>query len=127
MGWASVSTMTSLDAGATLHTKGSYAQIIASTAEAYRGIILNFGNSGSSDTTNVSNLLDLAIGAAASEVVILSDYHVQRAGRGVGNNTNMRYIPVHIPAGVRLAARIQADNNTVGQRDLLDISVIGLF
>ena len=127
MGWSSNSVMTSLDAGATLNTKGAYAQIIASTAEAYKGILLNFGNSGSTDTTSVSNLLDLAIGAAASEIVILPDYHIQRAGRGVGNNTSMRYIPIHIPAGVRLAARIQADNNTVGQRDLLDISVLGLF
>lgn len=96
----------SVDAGGVANTKGSYSQIVASTSRACKAIIVGIGNQNNSSRTNADFLLDLAIGAAASEIIIVADLHLEASA----NDDAMRPvyvgpIPLSIPAGTRIAAR----------------------
>jgi hypothetical protein len=95
-----------ITADATIHTKGSYTEIIASTAgDCY---LLRLFMSTSKDAgDNSSQLMDIAIGGAGSEVIIIADLQS-------GFITNIRGsqplidLPFFIPAGTRISARLQA-------------------
>lgn len=92
---------TTLTAAGSANTKGSYSQLIASTPFTATGVMVSIfrmsANSG-------RFLVDIAIGAAASEVIILSDLSVGGAGSN-GLFNNHVWIPLAIPAGSRIAAR----------------------
>jgi hypothetical protein len=85
---------------ATAHTKGSWAQLIASTSGASNFFIC-FLQSVSVAATDTATLLDIGIGASGSETAIASNIAVG----GAGNVTIV--LPVNIPSGTRIAARIQ--------------------
>lgn len=89
-------------ASATPHTMGSYTQFVASTTDAVEWIELTLLAATGVNATATSTLLDVAIGAAASEVVIVPGIQV---GYGLGGE-HWRF-PVHIPVGSRIAARCQ--------------------
>lgn len=100
------STGTLVTASSTIHTKGTYAQLISSTTYDWHGFWLDASSTASSGAaTDV--LLDIAIGAASSEQIILPDLMVgwaqavQSGGRGW-------FIPLFIPRGTRISARAQA-------------------
>jgi len=84
------------------NTKGTYTELIASTpyATRYLQIELSVAN-GNVDQT----MIDIAVGAAASEIIILNNLYI---GRLIGNQTAQILLPVFIPAGVRLSARCQS-------------------
>lgn len=89
-------------ANAVASTKGTYTQLIASTTREYRGLAV---------TTNVGSAaarfgVDIAVGAAAAEQVIIPDFHViNSVGSARQNPTQPVFIPCRIPAGTRLSAR----------------------
>jgi hypothetical protein len=86
-------------ASATANVKGAYAALLSSTGMDYDGLLVMSGM----QTTNVSYLLDVAVGAASSEVILVDDL-----SQGAQNNlTEWFYIPVQIPSGTRIAARCQ--------------------
>lgn len=98
---------TTVTASATPHTKGSYAQILASTAFDVFGFWVDINNTTASNT-NTSSLLDISIGAAASEQVIVSNL---LCGWRAGSTTAQpqgHYFPIFIPKGTRVAARCQS-------------------
>lgn len=117
---------TSVDPGATANTKGAYAQITASTSEDLRGVVLCMGNQNVSHTTTCNGLLDIAIGGAGSEVIVIPDFHY-----GVDTNAEMwlpifsPLIPVCIPSGSRIAARAACSINTASIR-LMDVVIMGV-
>jgi hypothetical protein len=83
------------------HTKGSWAQLIASTPS--NASIVRIAISSVSTTgAETSTLLDLATGASGSEVAFASNIAI-----GGTLNTNLD-IPLQIPSGTRIAARIQS-------------------
>lgn len=88
-------------ASATPHTKGPWTEIIASTADAATGFMLALPNN-SGNNLNRATLLDVALGAAGSEVVLLENM--------VHGSTNAQsqWIPLPLPAGARVSARIQS-------------------
>jgi hypothetical protein len=98
-------------------SEGSWAEIIASTARDYKGIMLR-GSSQSSLIAGANLLVDVGIGAGGAEVAIISNLQF-RTLYGV---TSTGYIPIHIPAGVRLAVRAQGDAARV-----FDLSIVGLY
>jgi hypothetical protein len=80
--------------------KGSYSQIIASTAQAYKGIMVRLGTNNAvigSETL----VVDVALGGAGSEVVIVPNL-VFKAQNDISTAS---MIPVHIPAASRVAVR----------------------
>lgn len=91
-------------ANSSAHTKGSWQQIIASTSSNASVVVFQiFGIHQSGVNTAV--LLDIGIGAASSEVIIAENIAVGGAQNG-GNGT-VFCIPLQIPSGSRIAARIQ--------------------
>ena len=89
-------------ASATIHTKGAWTQLVASTASTSALAILTFGNVGAV-ATDTSTLVDIGIGGAGSETVIIPD--IACGGHSVGPCT---WVPIRIPAGSRVAARCQS-------------------
>jgi hypothetical protein len=109
---------TSVSASGTANTKGSWTQLIASTTDAAFGIfvILN----AVAEQELVRNILvDIGIGAAGSEVVLLPDLHAGfaahlRTGTQVADTSVLSpgcksaFFPIFVPSGSRLAARAAA-------------------
>lgn len=90
---------TSVTTGAA-NVKGSFATLVASTASASDAIMVSLSTASSTR----SHLVDIAIGAAAAEVVIIPNLLIAT----LGNDTALFLFPVRIPAGVRISARAQS-------------------
>lgn len=100
---------TTITASGTTHTKGSYTQLVASTADDTYAITVLINNVGVA-STNARMLVDIAIGGAGSEVVLLPDLMAGNAGvwaNAMGGGV-MYHFNVGIAEGTRIAARCQA-------------------
>jgi len=98
---AASTTGTTVTAGTPTGTKGSYAQIVASTSRDYFGFFL--ANLNASSTTD-KVLFDIAIGAAGSEQIIVPNLGLHPGGAGSRFTlAGPFFIPV--PAGSRIAMR----------------------
>lgn len=98
----------SITPSASANTKGSYTQLIASTTRETKMIAL-FLCGNPSGTASKSWLVDIAVGAAASEVVKIPNLCASVAAQ-FGKWTSVLWIPVNpadFPAGCRIAARCQ--------------------
>lgn len=92
---------TTVTANASANTKGSYSQLIASTAYPSAGIMLEVVVG----SNNADYLMDLAIGGAGSEQILIADILV---GSTVGSSRRILMLPCAIPAGTRISARCQS-------------------
>jgi hypothetical protein len=123
---AASTTGTTVDAGATLNTKGAWTQIASSTSRNIRSLSVAIGDRGDTVRAYKSYLLDIGIGPALSEQVVIADLYFNAHG---GNNCIMpgffSALPVSIPAGTRLAARMQASTTDATDR-LIDVILYGL-
>ncbi len=112
---------TDLASNASANVKGSWVQITASLAFAADGFYVSLADAAATR----DYLVDIAVGAAASEVVILENlpYHT-------GNPSNIgmanAYFPIPLAAGVRIAARCQ-DSTGSGSVRILVRPVQGSF
>lgn len=88
--------------GATLHTKTAWTQYIASTPAAAN--LLLYSPAGNVYATDSSVLVDIGIGAAGAETVIVGNLPV---GNWAFSNIPPITIPVRIPAGSRISLRAQ--------------------
>ncbi len=93
-------------AAASANTKGSWFEITASTEFASQYLVLSTLNDG---TSSSSHLLDLAVGASGSEQIIIPNLLLHNVTGSLMSNARV-CIPFALPAGVRLAARIQSNN-----------------
>lgn len=108
-----------LTASGTAHTKGSYAQIVASTPFDVGGFYL-YAAANAASSTDTGQLLDLAIGGSGSEQIILGDLAVGSSIlKGGHENNHPRFIPLFIPEGQEIRGRIQA----VQASDTLEIDI----
>ena len=104
---------TTVTASATPFTKGNYAQLVASSAHAYTGLVASiFVNAG----TPYRFFVDIAVGGAGSEQVIIPNIQTSL------NDNLTSFVPVRIPAGTRISARCQ--NSAAGN---LRVAMIGVF
>ena len=111
---------TQVNPSATANTKGSYTQIISATARDYVGMFFCFDE----QDTNLGSkyLYDIAIGAAASEVVISPDWFVWTEGfPGQWSG----YLPIAIPSGTRIAARSQCSGTSQSGLKLTVYGAVG--
>lgn len=100
---------TAVAASATPHTKGAFVELIASTDFAADTLSLVLTSSLGVAGTDSSCLVDLAIGASGSEVVIVPDLTVGFTQMGTAFT-----LPIAIPTGSRISARVQhATGSTV--------------
>lgn len=110
---------------ATAHTKGSYAQLVASTSVDYMGFMLALDGQNGGATNARDYLVDLAIGGSGSEVIIVPN-HLSRWIAASGMNPNGSYGPffIPIPAGTRIAARCQSGGASGGA---IGVTVYGIY
>jgi len=114
---------TGVDPGTTANTKGSYAELSASTSDDIDWAMVVVGvrnaNSGSSQW-----LIDIATGASSSESVVLSNLFANK--HSAANEIYQQSLgpfPVSIASGTRLSARAQS--SVTGSERLIDVTVIG--
>lgn len=100
-----------ITANAAAHTKGSYTELIAATSFPYSGFFLHID---AGQTGAAFCAIDIAIGAAASEIDILKNF-LCGWGASTHEASHVIFIPLKIAAGVRVACRMQS---TVGSRTL---------
>lgn len=94
---------TTVTAGGSNHTKGSYAELTASTSEAAQAVIVSVSNA---STATRRFLFDIAVGAAGSESVVLANIPFAN-GSPATTNCPSFYLPLGIPTGSRVSARCQ--------------------
>ena len=102
-------------AGGSINTKGStWTELIAATPFDAVGFMLNISVNGD----NAGYLLDIGVGASTVEVPILNNWCVSPSR---ANNVGGSYhIPLRVPKGSRLSARVQSSTASSG----LIVSVI---
>lgn len=97
-----------IDPGASANTKGAYSEITSATSGPLKALIVAFPLVGDGSATAADYLVDVAIGAAGSEVAIIKDFHF--ASHNVGNAhypMTTPTFPVAIPSGTRISVRAQ--------------------
>lgn len=119
------STGTSIDPGGSANTKGSYAQLDAAIANPIRALSVIWGAQANSARVDASWLVDIAVGAAAAETVVLGNIPMfcDDISDCIMPLATMTF-PVNIPAGVRLSARAQSSSTDAAGR-VFDLAVIG--
>lgn len=119
---------TQIDPGATPNTKPtSYTQLVASTTNAMKLALIQIANINQSPVL-AAWALDIAIGAAMSETIIIPDLIVEQSVAGNGGDMfqpSCVLLPVDVPAGTRLSARAACTTADATDR-LITVSIIGL-
>lgn len=107
---------TQLDPGAVANTKGSYAQLAASTTYDINWLLV-FVSGGAGVIAAQEWLMDIAVGAAASEKIILSNLLFEAGATNPGITTPLvGAFKIKVPSGTRLSARCQCTSTTSGSR-----------
>lgn len=112
----SVSEGTQVSSSGSSNTKGSFVQLISSTTYTFGGLLIVLGGA---NTSGRGFLVDIAIGAAASEQVIIPNlyYYSQQ-----DSTLCHAYVPIMIPQGSRISARCQSTTASNNVR----VNVIGV-
>ena len=113
-------TGTALTTGGT-DTKGSYVELLSAANNTYASdkLMISISRLGGAGTDALT-LTDIAIGGAGSEVVICPNLLGRINSDGYGLVHFVYDFPVHIPAGVRISARVQ----TSGSSGTSDVHII---
>lgn len=96
-------------ATAAINTKAAWTELVASTVNAYQGILIGM-QLGPTQTSVVSGnyLLDIAIGPGGSEQIIIQDLpFTTGSSETVFRRLSQSFFQYDIPAGTRIAARFQ--------------------
>ena len=103
-----------VDAGASANTKGSWVEIVASTTNDAKGYTVMLMSDPSIDTAN-QMLFDIGVGGSGSEQIIAADLFLYGDSfRAHGQAVGPFWTP--IPAGSRLAARVQSSTDGANAR-----------
>lgn len=99
------SEMTDVTASASTNTKGSWVQLIAATDFEASGILIRGGDFQSGGR---HFLLDVAIGAEGSEIILIPDlaYMAARGSPQAPGSPLYYFFPLRVPQGVRLSVRV---------------------
>lgn len=121
----STSSVTGLnvDPGGTVNTKGAWVQFVASTPYPIRRLMIAVVPT--SAVAFMAWAVDIGIGAAGSEVVLIPDIPFHAADIGKAIVPSGHIFDVSLPAGVRLAVRALCESTTAGAR-VLAFSLYGM-
>lgn len=112
---------TILTAHVTPGSDGSYSQLIAATTFDYDGFWVTLNRSFAANSAR--SLIDVSIGGAGVEKIILADLPIGGHTTGSGWASKTIFIPVHIPSGSRVAARVHRSSIASAT---CDISIMGV-
>lgn len=107
---------------ASAHTKGSYVELIAATAHAGQWLQVMMLGAPATISTQRDFLIDLAIGAASSETVIVENLYFTQNSNAQQWVPFTLILPLEIPKGSRISARCQ--DSTGGGDVKLVVNVI---
>lgn len=116
-----------VDPGGSANTKGSWAQLTASTPVDVAALfaVIGFNNHVARATTD-QHLLDIGIGAGGSEFVLVPNLFYGWSTTWDGpNDVFFQPFAASIPSGTRVAARAQCDGTAAGDRTI-DLALYGL-
>lgn len=116
-------TGTAVNAGASANTKGAWSQITASVTHSFDSCLVCFGQRNNPANASQNILVDIGVGAAASEVVVWPDIY-GRVTAAEEINPKAIWLPLSVQAGQRLVARHQSSTNDATDRQI-DVVVIG--
>lgn len=116
---------TVVDPGASANTKGSWTQIVASTTNECRMLLIAITARGNSAMVDAGWLFDFGIGSGGSERILVPDqYAGAQTASDVVTPSFIGPLPVSIAASTRLAARSQCSSTDATDR-LLDVAMYG--
>ena len=101
------SSVVTVTANSTAHTKGSWVQLIASTTANASYIVIEAGDVSASGA-NTATLLDIGTGASGSETALIENIGIGGASRATNRASFAFGVPIRIPSGTRISARIQS-------------------
>jgi len=107
----------------TSNSKGSYTQLTASS-DHIKGFVLAMGWRNIDFAANIRLQIDVAIGSAASEKIILPDWMLMLNEAEMINNPTSPFIPLEIPSGSRVSIRVQ--QNSTNSRGNIDYIIYGV-
>lgn len=123
---------TTVDAGGTANTKGSYTQIVASTTYTHKGMMIasTRPTPATAMAADYTQIADVAIGASGSEQIIIPNLRMVASiqsggatgsplaftGRGMLNPAYTPFMLCDIPAGSRIAIRQQSTSTNATDR-----------
>lgn len=110
------STGTVVDPGGTANTKGAWVELAGASEFDAVWLMLAATAAGTASTTGVNFLVDVAIGPAGAEQVVVPDLPVYIA-TVVESSAFRVLLPVSIPAGSRVSVRMQAPTTTTPGRE----------
>ncbi len=113
-----------VDPGGTANTFGTYTQMVASSAAVYQYLAVLSTTKGNSALTSARWCINVATGAAASEVVLIPDLRVS-AGGAAPNRYGPRCLPylTYIAASTRIAVNASCGINDATDR-LIDVALL---
>ncbi len=114
---------TQVDPGGTANTKGAWAELTASLTIDAKSLLVMIGNRGNTIRNDENYLLDIGVGGAGSEVVVVPDLHFIGPGTGDQLHPRAHLVPCNIPAGSRVAARGRCTSTDATDR-LFDVAGI---
>jgi len=125
-GWVSGSSVfTAVNAGAAANTFGAWTQLVASTARDVCAVRVAIDSGGNTVPTLVNTgawQIQLAVGAAASETLILGPLVFGSSTLNYGKMPQL-WLPTSIPAGSRVSARVRSSTTDATDR----IVYVGLY
>jgi hypothetical protein len=93
-------------------SKGAWAEVISSLTDETYGLLICV-NSNTTTNNSRNTVIDIGVGAAASEIVLIPDLIGGNASNyNTGGGGVWYYFPVSIPAGTRVSARAQSTVTT---------------
>jgi hypothetical protein len=110
---------TLIDAGATANTKGAWTQISAATSRHIRSLMIAVTRADNTTTPggSLANFMDVGVGASGSEQALITNVrYVTSVATPSLFPAMLPPIPCSIPAGSRLAVRLQSSFATTPDR-----------
>jgi hypothetical protein len=115
---------TTVDTSATANTIGPWVPIVASSARDYVGFSIGLDVASGGAGSHANSFLDIGVGAAGSEIVILEVRTQKDVGGPLPIGSGPYFIP--IPAGTRISARTQSSSAVLGNRRY-GITIYGIY
>lgn len=114
-----------VDPGAGADTKGAYSELASALTFDINWIVLGIGGQNNQARTSAKILVDVAVGAAASEQIIIPDLFIVAQTAGDSILPGCICLPCSIPAGSRVAVRAQSSITDATDR-LFDMTLYGV-
>lgn len=99
-------TAVAVDPGGTANTKGAWTEIVAATPERIQEFSLCIGGNTNNAHIDATFLADIAVGGAGSEVILVENIYITESSAETTRSPT--HFPIEIPAGSRVAMRMQS-------------------